>query len=107
MRLFGILTVAVHLQDSAEYNLARLRERRVAAESAKTVIQSDLEAAAESRVRTEQVAVAKLQAANAARIEAVRITATDARRVVTFISIIILFFVVVGKGCILGSRSSC
>ncbi len=69
-----ILTRSI-LQDTAEYNLARLRERRIAAESAKTVIQSDLETAAESRVHSEQRAVAKQRAANTSRIVAVRVDA--------------------------------
>lgn len=59
------------LQDAAEYELAKLRQRRVAAEEAKESLQVELEAAAEARVAREQKIVAKTQSAHTKRIQEV------------------------------------
>jgi phage terminase Nu1 subunit (DNA packaging protein) len=66
------------VQDAAEFELARLRERRVAAEEAKSSLQEVLEAAAAARVAREQKIVAKAQAAHTKRIQQVPCAASCA-----------------------------
>jgi hypothetical protein len=66
------------VQDAAEFELARLSERRVAAEEAKSSLQEELEAAAAARVAREQKIVAKAQAAHTKRIQQVPCAASCA-----------------------------